>query len=198
MRKNSLNKYEVLEYIAERWSPRDFNKEKKIINNDVLSLLEAARWAPSAFNEQPWRFLVGHRGDKTFEKILSTLIDWNKQWASNASVLILNIGKKTFTKNGKQNVTFKYDLGQAVAFMLIEAMQRGIISHEMSGFDDVKAAKIFNIPEDFQPVSVTAFGYYGNSADLPDDIRKLEFDTRSRKNIDDIAYGKMFGECFKE
>ena len=198
MRKRTVNKYELSNLIAERWSPRAFDPQKKIENRTMMSLIEAARWAPSAFNEQPWRFMVGHRGDPTFDKILSTLVEWNQQWAKNASVLVLNIGKKTFTKNGKKNVVFKYDVGQAVAFMLVEAMHHGIISHEMSGFDPEKASEIFKIPADYQPLSVTAFGYYGNSSDLSPELKELEFATRSRKNIDDIAFGKMFGDCFKE
>ncbi len=189
-----MNKYEIVEYIADRWSPRAFDAAKKIENNTVMSLLEAARWAPSAFNEQPWRFMVGHRGDKTFDKILSTLIEWNRQWAAAASVLVLNMGKKTFAKNGKQNVTFKYDVGQAVAFMLIEAMHQGIISHEMSGFDNAEASRLFAIPDDFQPISVTAFGYFGNTDGLPEDMRKVEVSNRSRKNIDAIAFRNIFGE----
>jgi len=198
MRKKTVNKYELIGLIEERWSPRAFDPEKKIENRVVMSLLEAARWAPSAFNEQPWRFLVGHSGDPTFHKILSTLIDWNQQWAKNASLLVLNIGKKTFTRNGNKNPVFKYDVGQAVAFMLLEAQHHGIVSHEMSGFDPAKAAEIFNIPDDYQPLSVTAFGYYGNSSDLSPELKELEFAVRKRKNIDEIAFGKMFGECFKE
>ncbi len=194
MKKKRLNKYEIVDYIADRWSPRAFDAAKKIENGAVMSLLEAARWAPSAFNEQPWRFMVGHRGDKTFDNILSTLVEWNRQWAANASVLVLNMGKKTFTKNGKQNVTFKYDVGQAVAFMLIEAMHHEIISHEMSGFDSAEASRLFHIPDDFQPISVTAFGYFGDTDSLPEDMRKMEISDRSRKNIDAIAFRNTFGE----
>ncbi len=197
MRKKANNKHEINDLISERWSPRAFNPHKEIVERDLHSLIEAARWAPSSFNEQPWRFFIGQKNDDAYNSILSTLVEWNQKWVVNVPLLIMNVGKKTFTHNGKQNVTFKYDLGQAVAFMVIEALHRGIVSHQMSGFNAEKAAKLFNIPSDFQVVSVTAFGYFGGLAQLPDDMKKLEFAQRSRKNFNEIVFGKQFGHCFE-
>ena len=134
MNKPIISNHKVNELIANRWSPRAFN-EKIIEKEKIQSILEAARWAPSAFNEQPWRFLIGIKNTDSFNMICSTLGEWNQKWAGNAPLLVLNIAKKTFTRNGKANIMSRYDLGQAVAYMCIEAMHQGIYSHQMSGFD---------------------------------------------------------------
>ena len=196
MKNSTNNNYSINKLIEYRWSTRSFSS-KPVKREQLQSILEAARWAPSAFNEQPWRFILGQKGDSTYDTILSTLIDWNIIWASNASVLILNIAKKTFTRNGNNNVTFKYDLGQAVAFMILEAINQGLHTHQMSGFDANKAVKLFDIPNDFQTVSVTVLGYYGNVDDLPEDMATMETKPRERKGLDEIVFRDKFGNNYK-
>ncbi len=196
MQNPTNNNYNIHNNIRNRWSPRAFS-EKPIEQEKINSILEAARWAPSAFNEQPWRFIVGHQGDDTYDSILSTLVDWNILWAGNAPVLIINLAKKTFSQNEKQNVTFKYDLGQAVGFMILEAVNQGLETHQMSGFDASKAAELFNIPDDFQAVSVTAIGYYGKAEELPTDMAAMETKQRERKELDNIVFTKKFGESYR-
>ncbi len=191
MKKPSINNFQINTIIEQRWSPRAFSNQE-VENHKLQSILESARWAPSAFNEQPWRFIVGHKGDDAYNKILSSLVDWNKLWASNAPILILNLAKKTFTHNGSQNVTFKYDLGQAVGIMILEAVNQGLFTHQMSGFDADKSVELFNIPNDFQAVSITAIGYYGNIDKLPKDIAEMETKPRERKELKDIVFGKEF------
>ncbi len=189
MRKPTNNDYPVNQFIKQRWSPRAFS-EKPIGKERIYSLLEAARWAPSAYNEQPWRFIVGMKGDATYEKILKTLVEWNQQWAGGAPVLVLNLAKKTFTRGGKKNVMFKYDLGQAVAFMCLEAVNHGIYAHQMSGFDPAKAAELLQVPDDYQPVTVTAFGYYGKAENLSDDMYKSEVAKRERRPLNKtVSFG---------
>lgn len=195
MKNPTNNNYCVNNLIEERWSTRAFSS-KPVKKEQLQSILEAARWAPSAFNEQPWRFILGQKGDSTYDSILSTLIDWNIIWASNASVLILNVAKKTFTLNGNNNVTFKYDLGQAVAFMILEAINQGLHTHQMSGFDANKAVELFNIPNDFQAVSVTALGNYGNVDDLPEDMALMETKPRERKGLNEIIFSGKFGNNY--
>lgn len=192
MKKAIISEHKINSLITYRWSPRAFN-DKPIEKDRIQSILEAARWAPSAFNEQPWRFIIGVKGDETYEKVLETLVEWNQKWAGKAPILVLNIAKKTFSKNGKQNVTFKYDLGQAVAFMCLEAMNQGIYSHQMSGFNPEKAAELLHIPDDYQAVSVTAFGYYGDPGQLPEEMYKSEIEERSRQHIDEMIYTGKFG-----
>jgi len=193
MEKLTDNQYPVNTLIEQRWSPRAF-AEKPIEEEKLSSLFEAARWAPSAFNEQPWRFIVGRKGSETYDKILQSLVEWNQQWAGKAPVLVLNIARKTFTHNNKPNATAQYDLGQAVAFMLIEAVNQNLMSHEMSGFDAEKAARLLSIPGDYQAVSVTALGYYGDAGLLPEDMQHSEKEERKRRSLDETVFYGKFGE----
>jgi len=196
MKNPTLNKFHINTLTEHRWSPRAFSSQP-VEKQKLQSILEAARWAPSAFNEQPWRFIVGQKGDDTYDSILSTLVDWNKLWAGKAPVLILNLAKKTFDHNGSQNVTFKYDLGQAVGLMILEAVNQDLYTHQMSGFDSKEAAKLFNVPDDFQAVSVTTIGHYGNASDLPEDMKGMESKPRERKNLVDMVFSMEFGKSFE-
>ncbi len=193
MKKPVISKYKINSLATYRWSPRAFS-DRPVEIEKLRRILAAARWSPSAFNEQPWRFIVGIKGKKSYDKILESLDEWNQKWAENATVLILNLAKKTFTRNGKPNATHKYDLGQAVAYLSLEAMNQGVYSHQMSGFSQEKAIHLFKIPDDFQPVSVTAFGYYGNPELLPEDMYKSEIAGRKRMPIDNLVFEGIFGE----
>ncbi len=195
MEKLANNKYPVNNFIKSRWSPRTFSS-KPVDKAKINSILEAARWAPSAFNEQPWRFIVGLKGEKTYDFILESLVEWNQNWAGLAPVLILNIAKKTFTHNNKPNVTFKYDLGQSVGLMILEIVNQGLVSHQMSGFDPDKASKLLNIPDNYQAVSVTAVGYHGDIKDLSEELAKLELKERVRKDLNTIVFSSEFGKPF--
>ena len=193
MKKPIISKYKINSLSTYRWSPRAFS-ERPVEKEKIRRILAAARWAPSAFNEQPWRFIVGLKGNTTYDKVFETLGEWNQNWAVHAPLLILNVAKKTFTLNGKPNETFKYDLGQAVAHLSLEAMNQGVYSHQMSGFSQEKAIKLFQIPDDFQPVSVIALGYYGSTELLPADMYKSEIEKRKRHLIDDMIFANTFGE----
>jgi len=193
MKNPANNTNPILEEIRQRRSPRAFS-EKPVELEKVQSLLEAARWAASAFNEQPWRFIIGIKGDKTWDIILGTLVEWNQKWAQKAPVLVINIGKKTSSFNGKPNATYAYDTGQAVAMMVTEAVNQGLIGHQMSGFDAEKASELFEISDDFQPISVTAFGYLGNPELLPEDMKESEFEERIRRSLDETVFSGKFGE----
>lgn len=170
-----------------RWSPRSF-ENKPIEKEQLLSIFEAARWSASAFNEQPWRFIVGYNGDETFQKIFSSLGEWNQNWAKNASVLILNIYKPFFTHNNQPNGTAQYDLGQAVASYSLEAVNQGLISHQMSGFDAKKANEIFNLGDEFASLSVTAVGHLAKPDLLPEELFKIELQNRMRKQMNQLVF----------
>ncbi len=191
MIKKTKNNSPINKLAEIRWSNRAFSP-KEVESDKLNSILEAARWAPSAFNEQPWRFIVGKKGDDTYDKILSTLVHWNQQWAGNAGVLILNITKNKFTHNNKPNATCEYDLGQAVSFMALETVNQDLFSHQMSGFDAEKAAQIFDIGNDYNVVSVIAIGYYGDADKLPSDMLESEKAERSRKNMENITFYDEF------
>ena len=187
MEKPANTSQNISEVIRNRWSPRAFDSEA-IEDEKLLSVLEAGRWAASAFNEQPWRFVVGKKGEEKYDKILASLIDWNQRWAGKAPVLILNLAKKTFTRNGKPNATALYDLGQAVSSMAIEAVNQGLISHQMSGFDAEKARISIAISDEFQAVSVMAVGYLDDFEELPGDMRQMETSVRERKALEDLLF----------
>ncbi len=173
--------------IKNRWSPRAFDS-RPVEELKLQAVLEAGRWAASAYNEQPWRFAVGRKGDEKYEKILLSLVEWNRQWAGKAPVLILNLAKKTFSRNGKPNATAWYDLGQAVAQMALEAVNQGLVSHQMSGFHAAEAVRSLGISEDFQAVSVMALGYYGRVETLPEDMRETELALRRRKGMEELLF----------
>lgn len=191
MIKKTKNNSPINKLAEIRWSNRAFSP-KEVESDKLNSILEAARWAPSAFNEQPWRFIVGKKGTDTYNKILSTLVDWNQKWAGNAGVLILNITKNKFSHNNKPNATCEYDLGQAVAFMALETVNQDLFGHQMSGFDAEKAAEIFSVGSDYNVLSVIAIGYYGDTEQLPSDMLESEKEERSRKSMSNIAFYDEF------
>ncbi len=193
MKKTTPTQFTIHSNIEQRWSTRAFDN-RPVEPAKLQSMFEAARWAASAFNEQPWRFILGINNDAAYTKIMETLVEWNQKWAGQAPVLILNIAKKTFSHNDTQNVTFKYDLGQAVANMTIEAVNQGLYTHQMSGFDANAAHQLFNIPDDYQAVSVMAVGYYKQDADLPTDMLEAETKPRSRKGFDQLVFENTFGK----
>lgn len=197
MNKPADNNYPINHLLEQRWSPRAF-REKMVEKEKILSILEAARWAPSAMNEQPWRFIVGVKGDGTWDKIFDALVEWNQQWAGKAPVLILNLAKRTYTYKGRPNNTYAYDTGQAVAMMVTEAVNQGLFAHQMGGFSAEKAAELFDIPDDFQPISVTAIGHYGNVEELPIDMQKSEIEERKRRSLNDTVFSSKFGEPYSD
>ena len=170
----------VHEIIATRRSPRSFNESATIDNEDLTAILEAARWAASAFNGQPWRFFVGKRGDEVFTQILSSLVDFNKSWAKNASALILVAGKST-KGDGSSYADYQFDCGLAVAQMVIETHHRGLIAHQMTGFDKAVAQDVLAIAPELLPVVVIAIG----TQDVPEKLAGplLERETAKRERL---------------
>ncbi len=177
----------VLPVVLERWSPRAF-AERDVDSADLKKIFEAARWAPSSYNEQPWRFFVGHRGSETYGKILDALVPFNQEWAKSAPVLILGVAKTRFSHNDSPNNYAAHDLGAAMALMAVEATALGLAAHQMAGFDWVKAREAFAIPETYAMGSVMALGYQGEVADLPEKFQAQEQAPRSRKPLSEIVW----------
>lgn len=196
MQNPTNNKFPILDALSQRWSPRAYS-EKPVEREKLQSIFEAARWAPSARNEQPWRFIVGQKGDGSWEKIFESLVEWNQQWTIRAPVLVLNLGKKVYDYNNLANDTYQYDTGQAVAMMVTESVNQGLIGHQMSGFIPEKVIELFQIPDDYHPISVSAFGYYGNPDLLPLEMNKSEFEERKRRPLDETVFSGKFGEAFE-
>jgi nitroreductase len=177
------------EIIGKRWSPRAFS-DKPVSPKDLKSLLEAAHWAASSFNEQPWRFILGRRGDATYQKILDTLVPFNQDWAKSAPILVLTAAKKTFSHNGSPNYYGLHDTGAASATLALQAASLGLHTHSMAGFNHDKARADFKIPEDFDIGAVTAVGYFGDPETLPDGLKKQEISGRTRKPLSDVVFSE--------
>ena len=177
----------VVELILARWSPRAF-ADKAISTEDVKRLFEAAQWAASSSNEQPWRFLVGHRGDETYKKIFDSLVEFNQGWAKSAPVLILSAAKKTLGPNGNPNHYSLHDTGAATAYLSLQATALGLHTHSMGGFSHDKAREAFAIPEEFAIGAVTAVGYFGDPDTLSEPIREREIAPRQRKPLHEFVF----------
>lgn len=181
MRKPAETDHPVHELVRERWSPRAF-ADRTIAQGDLDSLLEAARWAPSSRNSQPWRFAAARRDDEeAFGRILGCLVEWNRGWAEGAAALLVACAT---TRDGKgRPLTHAwYDTGQAVAWLTLEATARGIAVHQMGGFSPDAVRLAFALPEGLEPVTVIALGYPGDPASLPGEYRAAESEPRSRRS----------------
>ncbi len=176
----------VDEAILNRHSPRSFSSAD-VSAADLKKVFEAARWAASSYNEQPWRFIIGKRGDATYKKIFDTLVEFNQSWAKSAPVLFLTVGSRKFAHNGQPNQYSLHDTGAATAYLVLQAWDLGLRTHSMGGFDQKKARETFNIPEDFEIGAVTALGHPGDGSELPEQIKKMEGNPRQRKPLEEIV-----------
>ena len=176
----------LAEVIGQRWSPRAF-ADKAVQNEDLRKLFEAARWAPSSYNEQPWRFIVGVKNDSTYQRIFESLVEFNRMWAQHAPVLILTVAGKEFSHNGKPNHHGLHDLGLATAMLMREATHLGLHTHGMAGFDHARLRAAFGIPENYEIGAVIAVGYFGDPDELPEGMKERELEPRQRKPLDEIV-----------
>lgn len=180
--------------LRSRWSPRAFD-ERPITRAEILRLLEAARWAPSCANEQPWRFVVVSRSDAAaFDRLLACLVEGNRKWAARASLLIVLVAKLTFDRNGAPNKYAQHDVGLALGNLLLQATAMGIAGHPMAGFDAESTRMACHIPDGFDPVSVTALGYPGHPDSLEDPYRAREIASRERLTIGQLAFSGAWGQ----
>ena len=183
----------IHDLIRERWSPRAF-ADKPVPHDALRSLFEAARWAPSSNNEQPWAYLVATKDDKeNFAKTLGVLVEFNVNWAKNAPVLALAVAKLTFSKNNAPNRNAPYDLGAATALLSVEATSRGLFVHQMAGFDAEKARQVFEIPADWDAFAALALGYPGDPESLPQALKDREVAPRTRKPLSEFVMTGQWG-----
>lgn len=183
---------EIHPLIAHRWSPRAFS-ERRVESEKLLRILEAARWAPSSYNEQPWRFMVATVDDPDWLERLRGYLTKGNAWARRAPVLMFSAYRAAFTKTGKTNRVAMRDLGAAEQNMVLEAYHQGLIVHQMQGFDH-GAVKEELLPEGFEPGAATAVGYPGDLAELSQELRERERAPRKRKPLDEIVFGSGWGE----
>lgn len=169
----------VLDVFLDRWSPRSF-ADRDVSPALLRKVFEAARWAASSYNEQPWRFILGRRGDNTWQKIFDTFSDFNKKWTRTAPVLMINAAKPRFDHNGSPNRVALYDLGAATQCLCLEATALGLATHQMAGFDTEAARKAFGIPEDYTIGAAIALGYQGEPDALDEQMLQSEVAPRTR------------------
>lgn len=188
--------YPVLDVIQQRWSPRAFSDQTVEIEK-LQSLFEAARWAASSYNEQPWRFIIATKQDhpERYEKILSCLVEANQAWAKSAPVLMLNLISERFMKNDKPNRVAEHDLGLAMGNLSLQAASLGLMVHQMAGVDLDKASATFNPPEGFVPMTAAAIGYAGDPESLEEEwMREAEVAPRTRMDFDAFVFGDDWGK----
>ena len=192
MSRRAPHEHTVHELIAARWSPCGF-ADRAVAVSELRSLFEAARWAPSSFNEQPWRYVVATRDDAAgFSKLLEVLVEANQEWARRAPVLVLAIAMSKFTRNGRDNRHAWHDLGAATACLTVEATARGLAVHQMAGFDHARAREAFRIPDQADPVAVFALGYPSLEG-LPDHLARRDAAPRQRTPLSESVFCGAFG-----
>jgi nitroreductase len=186
MAKTAVTRFPILGPIAERWSPRAFD-DRPIAEEDLTAMFEAARWAASAFNAQPWRFVYALRGEPAFATLLACLRETNAGWAQHAAVLVIAAAKTTH-EDGSPNGHAIHDLGQAMATLAIEATARGIHVHQMAGFYPDKARELLGVPAGYEPKTAAALGYLGDHGRLPEKLRERELAARQRKPLEELTF----------
>ena len=180
--------WEIHDLLARRWSPRAF--ENRAVPDDMLmKCFEAARWAPSCYNDQPWRFIYAHReNEKAFQLIVDSLVDKNRLWAAKAPVLMIGVAKTHFRHNDTINAHARYDLGQALAAFSFQATSLGLHVHQMAGFSAEKAAANLDIPEGYEAVTAVAVGYAGDAEQLDEKLRAMELSPRTRILLEELVH----------
>ena len=187
MRKPVESSEPIHPVLAERWSPLSFVSGSEISQADLNGILEAARWAPSSNNLQPWKYLVTHHGDDRFAAIVATLAGFNQEWAPSASALIVACAE-VVNEDGSPRTSALYDLGLSVGFMTVEAHHRNLVVHQIGGFDREALAAHFGLADSVKPVVVIAVGKQAPSSDLKSDVLKQrEESPRSRKSLGEIT-----------
>jgi nitroreductase len=179
--------------VRDRWSPRAYSG-KSVAPEVLRSLFEAARWAPSSSNLQPWTYIVATKSDpENFAKMLSTLVEFNAGWAKEAPVLALSVAQVKMPKDGSPNRWAMHDVGSASAQLTFEANSNGLLVHQMAGFEPQRARQVFDIPLDWEPVAVMTIGYPGDPQSLPERLRDRELAPRTRKPVSEFVMTGAWG-----
>lgn len=185
MSTNRKPNHPIRSLILNRWSPRAMSGES-MTDEELMPLFEAARWAPSSYNNQPWRFLYAHRETEHWETFFNLMGEWNQGWAKNAAVLVVILSNTKFEYNGKDNPTHSFDTGSAWENLALEASARNLVAHGMAGFDYEAARKILNVPEEYAVEAMVAIGKPGKKEDLSEDLQEQEAPS-DRRPLEEIV-----------
>ena len=193
MTKTALTDFPIHELVVRRWSPYAFDA-RPVSAQDLRSLFEAARWAPSSYNEQPWSYILASKDEpKGFELLLSCLVEANQVWAQAAPVLALGVVSERFRRNDRANAAAEHDLGLAAGNLLLEATARGLYVHQMIGILPERARELYTIPEGFRALTGLAIGYLGDPSVLPEGLRERDLATRTRRPLREFVFGGSWG-----
>ncbi len=191
--KKAVTDHPIQELLAMRWSPYAF-ADKPVPEDELRSLFEAARWAASSYNEQPWRYIVATKKDPAeFERLLSCLVEGNQAWAKSVPALALGVVSLRFARNGKENRAAVHDLGLAAGNLTVEATARGLSVHQMIGIQPDKAREVYGIPEGYEAWTAIAIGYLGDPRSLPPPLRESDAAPRQRKRLNEFVFGSKWG-----
>jgi nitroreductase len=187
--------YPIQEVLSKRWSPYCFG-DRAVSPEDLRSIFEAARWAASSYNEQPWRYIVATKDNpQEFERVLSCLVEGNQLWAKNAPVVALGCACLKFALNAKPNAAAIHDLGLAAGNICAEATARGVFVHQMIGILPDKVRQTFAIPDDVQPLTALAIGYPADPKTMPEKLRERDLAARQRKRLAEFVFGGGWGQA---
>jgi nitroreductase len=186
------SEYPINEQFLDRWSPRAFS-DRPVTEEQVMTMLEAGRWAPSASNLQPWRFFYGLRGEPEFDTLLSLLVPFNESWAKNAGALIF-ITSVTSFDGSRQNLTHSFDAGSAFMSLSLQAHDMGLTAHGMAGIEYEKVPVVLHLPENLKVEAAVAIGYQGDVSTLPEALRKREVPSQRQPLHDMVFKGHFTGE----
>ncbi len=179
--------------ISRRWSPYSF-ADQDVASEDLVAIFEAARWAPSSYNEQPWRYILARRSDtKAFEQLLSCLMEGNQLWARYAPVLVIGVAMLKFARNGKPNKAAFHDLGLAVGNMCTEATARGLYVHQMIGIVPERVRELYSLPTEVEPLTALAIGYLGDGSNLPETLQERDRRPRERHPVTSFVFQGSWG-----
>ena len=189
----------IHELIASRWSGRAYDSGKPVSREDIISLIEAARWAPSCYGDQPWRFIVFDKvtNESAWQKALDCLVEGNRAWAKDAPLLLLSCADSTLSQNGKPNRWGQYDTGAATENLCLQAAALGLMVHQMGGYDADKTREMFAIPEQFTPMAMMTVGYQLAEDDIPEDMKEREYGERARNPIEDNFFDGSWDKAIK-
>lgn len=181
--------HDIQPMFRQRWSPYAYDAERNVSSEDLQSLFEAARWAMSSFNAQPWRYIVGvrGRGQETWDRVFETLVEGNQNWAAHVPVLALGLVETHFEHNGKPNRHAAHDLGAASASLAYEAAARGLAVHQMGGFSAERARELFDLPDSIEPRTAIAIGYPAAPGDADEALEQRDNKPRERKPLEEIV-----------
>ena len=195
MKKPAITQVPIDNLIAARWSGRAYDASKKVSAKQTLALLEAARWAPSCYGDQPWRFIVWDKNTDVaaWQKAFDCLVPGNQAWVKDAPLLFLIAADSLFAHNGKENRWGQYDTGAAAENLCLQASSMGLMAHQMGGFDSDKARKAFVIPEQYALMAMLSVGYPANVATLGGEVLEREIAPRKRRELGELFYAGTWG-----